>query len=220
MLEQSPPLLSVKTINISQIQKLFIKQRKKYFMQNVSYIKEAVANASQNISLILLNQKQIKDALNFVINNFLAQQKTMVIVALSMSPTDIIQMIPQNNKKNVYIVDCFSQQATATDNIINAGSPSDLTNIQVVLDLIEKKNNKNKIIIFDSISVLAVYNNNENLGRFLHLFTNKMLLHENTTLFFASKDAIEEDTLKMAKEFSSKVYDYSGLAISSIEEAK
>ena len=181
-------------------------------------MKEPIAGSDKAVTLVIINQKQLKEALSFTLNTYLAQQKTVVAVALSTGPKEILKMVPEPLKKKIFIIDCFSQQAAEEKNIIFAGSPADLTNIQVALDSIEKEIVSEKVIIFDSVNVLSVYSSKEVFGKFMHLFSNKMLLKGNTTMLFTSKDATDEEILSMVKEFADKTYDFSDMLLTSMTQ--
>ncbi len=80
--------------------------------------------------------------------------------------------------------------------------------------------NANKTIIFDSLSMLSVYNTERDLGRFIYYFSNKTRLNDDSCIFFAVKDAIEENVLVTAQQLCDKYYDYSNIFVESIEAVK
>jgi len=181
-------------------------------------MKEPISASLKLVSLITLNQKQLKDAISFAIHEYLTTQKIIILVSLSTPFEEIQKMIPQEAKNKVFVIDCFSNRQITQNNVIFAGSPSELTNIQVGIETIEKQMPGEKVIIFDALNVMAVYNNPNELGRFFHLLTNKMMLKGNTTIILNSKDATEEEILSMIKSFCDKSYDYSDMIINSITQ--
>ncbi|MEI7961660.1 MAG: hypothetical protein WCI04_04975 [archaeon] len=187
-------------------------------MQKSFFMKEPISASLKLVSLITLNQKQLKDAISFAIHEYLTTQKIIILVSLSTPFEEIQKMIPQEAKNKVFVIDCFSNRQITQNNVIFAGSPSELTNIQVGIETIEKQMPGEKVIIFDALNVMAVYNNPNELGRFFHLLTNKMMLKGNTTIILNSKDATEEEILSMIKSFCDKSYDYSDMIINSITQ--
>lgn len=181
-------------------------------------MKEVLLNPDKSASFVILNQKQLREAFLYATNAFLAKKKTVVLIGLSISPADILAVVPPLLAQNLFIIDCFLGQEMQIENIIKANGPGELTSIQVALETVEKKHPAEKVVIMDALNVLGVYNNKQTLGRFLHLFTNKMLLNGNTTIIFTVKEATDEGIISMAKEFSAKSYDFSEITLASITE--
>ena len=187
-------------------------------MQNTFFMKEPITASANAVLLVTLNQKQLKEALTYTLSEYLKLSKTIIFVALLTPPEEILKIIPEVARNKVFVIDCFSNHPITQKSIIFAGNPSNLTNIQVGIDTIEKQTPGEKVIIFDALNVLAVYNNKDELGRFFHALTNKMLLKGNTTIIFNSKDATEEEIISMLKGFCDKSYDYSDLFLTSITQ--
>ena len=187
-------------------------------MQNTFFMKEPIAFSAKAVTLVTLNQKQLKEAISFSIKEYLTLQKIIIFVTLATPLEELKKIVPEESKKKVFIVDCFSNKESKEKNVFFAVAPSELTNIQVEIETIEKQKPGEKAIIFDALNVLAIYNNKDDLGRFFHLLTNKMLLKENTTLILNSKDATDEEIVSMLKGFCSKSYDFSDMLINSITQ--
>jgi hypothetical protein len=184
-------------------------------------MKETLAQADKNVSLVAINQKQYKEALNFTITTLLAQDETNVIlVSLSESINEVLLEIPQQWKNKLIIVDATQGEKEAGENVYLTGGPGDLTGIQIGIEKAEKKLGKNIVIIFDAINALTIYNKQDTLGKFIHIFNNKVRLDGETALLFTIKDATEENLLELFKEFSDKYYDFSQMYITSIELAE
>ena len=45
------------------------------------FLKEAINNLEKNSVLVLLNQKQLKPSINFVLQNFFEEKKTLIFVS-------------------------------------------------------------------------------------------------------------------------------------------
>lgn len=185
-------------------------------MQNVFFMKEPLAAAEKNVTFVLLNQKQAANAVRFSITTMLAQQKKVVVVALSQSPQELLSAVPQIFREQVIIINCTTSDNYHEKEIIQGASPSNLTSIQVAIDSIEKKMPGDKAIIFDEVNLIASYNKPEVFGKFIHLFSNKMRLKGNTTIYFAVKEFTDEHAILVTKELSDKNFDFSDLLITSI----
>ena len=180
-------------------------------MQSVSYLKEVLVNLEQNVSIVLLNQKQFRTAIDFVLDDIVKKDKQVIFVSFTMSGEEIIRKFGEHN---LIVIDCFSEEQRDTDNIVYIGNKTNLTKVQMAIEKASDK--KDKIIVFDSLSVMSIYNSKKDLGKFIYLFNNKISLEGNTCLYFATKDSIDEDTVETAKQFCDKTYDFSDIYISSI----
>ncbi|MFA5931463.1 MAG: hypothetical protein WC821_04090 [archaeon] len=187
-------------------------------MQNVFFLKEALVNLDKNISLVVLNQKQLKPSIDFAIETILAQKKySIIFVSMSGPGEEILQKVNKNYFGRIVIIDAFSKDPnTYFSSIISVNNASDLTNIQIAVERAEKKVPGETVIIFDALNVMAIYNKREVLGKFLHLFSNKTRLEENSAIIFTINESTDQKIIDLAKEFSDKVYDYSSTYVSTI----
>jgi hypothetical protein len=189
-------------------------------MQNTFFIKEPIANMNKNISLIILNQKQLRQGIDFAINSVIGDpSKSLILISLTMPGKEILSKVGEKAEK-IRVIDAFSRDDDfISENSIRVNS-SDLTGIQIAIEKSEKNLRGEKIILIDALNVLSIYNKNDIIGKFLHLFSNKTRIRDNSALIFCIKDSMDPDMLEMAKEFADKVYDYSDLFISTISLAE
>jgi len=190
-------------------------------MQPVSFMKEVFANANQNVSLVLLNQKQFRPAANYLIEELLsAPTSSLVYVSLTENAENVFSQVLDTAKKRLFIVDGVSTkplQERSGPGAEYIDSPANLTGMQIGIERgIEALKGKRTVVI-DSLGALAAYTPKKEFGKFLYLFTNKMKLDDKTLILIATTDSIDADTLDFAKQFSDKIYDFSALYISSIE---
>jgi len=182
-------------------------------MQNTFFLKEVMANATKKVSFVMLSGKQIKDTLLGLIKEYSLKNKVIIVVSF-FTPISEIQSI--YGGKNIHFIDCTQTNEKQEENTILTTNPSDLTGIMVSIDLIDKNVPGEKIILFDSLNMMEVYNEQKKIGRFMHSFSNKVRLGENTLILMTIKDSTENKTIELFKQFSDKSYDYSSLYISAI----
>jgi len=182
-------------------------------MQNTFFLKEVIANAEKKVSFLMLSGKQIKDTLLGLINEYTLKSKVIIVVSF-FTPISEIKNI--YGGKNIYFVDCTQSNEKQEDNRILVTNPSDLTGIMVFIDSIDKNVAGEKLILFDSLNMMEVYNEQKKTGRFMHALSNKIRLRENTLILLTIKDSTESKTIELFKQFSDKSYDYSSLYISAI----
>jgi archaellum biogenesis ATPase FlaH len=180
-------------------------------MESVSYLKEVLVNLEKTVSLVLLNQKQFRTALDFVLGDIVKREKQVVFVSFTKSGDEIIRKFGSDN---LTVIDGFSKEQRDTNNIIYIGNKTNLTNVQIAIEKVSGESEK--IIVFDSLSVMSIYNSKRDLGKFVYLFNNKISLEGNTCLYFATKESIDEETVETVKQFCDKTYDFSDIYISSI----
>ncbi|MFA6420202.1 MAG: hypothetical protein WCW13_05350, partial [archaeon] len=191
------------------------------YMQNIFFLKEVLAYLDKNVSLVILNQKQLKQGLDFTLNTILSQnKKSAILINLSTPIEEITQKIAPLFIDRIKIIDAFSKEASNLKNVITVNNSSDLTGIQIAIEKAQNQLSGEKIIIIDALNVLSIYNKKEIIGKFLHLFSNKTRLQNNSALIFCIKESTDAEILEMAKEFSDKVYDYSDLFASTITLAE
>jgi KaiC/GvpD/RAD55 family RecA-like ATPase len=179
-------------------------------MKSMTYLKELLVNMNRNVSLVLLNQKQFRSAIDFVLQSILEKDTHVIFVSLTASGEEIIEKF---NNPNLVVIDGFSEEKSDTEKIISIGNKNSLTRIQIAIEKASEE--KKPLIIFDSLSVLSIYNPKD-LAKFIYLFNNKLNLNDNTCIYFATKESIDEGTIETTRQFCDKFYDFSGIYISSI----
>jgi archaellum biogenesis ATPase FlaH len=95
-----------------------------------------------------------------------------------------------------------------------------MTGVQIAIEKSEKQLLGEKIILFDSINALTIYQKKENIAKFFHMFNNKVRLEGKTAVIFAVKDSTDPELIEYLKEFADKTFDYSDLFISAIAMAQ
>lgn len=185
-------------------------------MQNLSFLKEALINSTNNVTLIEVNQKQLKESITYCIKNFVETKETsLILISASQESEQLFKTIkPQNN---LFVVDIRSTGLENTKNIFYTNNPSDLTKIQIGIEKFSAQIKGNKTIIFDSLNALSIQSDKRNVQKFFYLFNNKAKLNNTTLIILTAKDSTDEEVLDTIKQFCDKNYDYSDLFISSIE---
>lgn len=182
-------------------------------MQNTFFLKEVIANAQKNVSFVMLSTKQIKETLFGLIKEYSMKNKVIIVVSFF---TPISEIKSVFGGQHIYFADCTQGKEKQEDNNVLETNPSDLTGIMVYIDSIDKNVPGEKIILFDSLNMMEVYNEQKKIGRFMHALSNKIRLRENTLILLDVKDSTENKTIELFKQFSDKIYDYSSLFISAI----
>jgi KaiC/GvpD/RAD55 family RecA-like ATPase len=181
-------------------------------MQNTNFLKEVIANTKNNVSLVELNQSQVLEAIDFSLEHLLEENK-IILVSFLRSGEKILEKFKSNN---LFVIDCFSEENEEEKRIIKLPTPNDLVRIQISIEKFQEKIDGETLIIFDSISLLTIYNSPKTIGKFFYYFSNKIKLKNNSGIFFVSTDN-EEETLEIIRQFFDKYYDFSDLYVEKIE---
>jgi KaiC/GvpD/RAD55 family RecA-like ATPase len=181
---------------------------------NVNFIKEIIPHTENNNLLVLINQIQSKHAVNFLLKSLFG--KKIVLVTFT-SPKKKFLDIFENN--NFFIIDAYSNEKSEGEHFISLKNSNDLVQIQIAIKKAIQKIG-NAIIIFDSLNILSIYNSPKDLGKFFHIFSNKMKLSNNSCIFFATENSVDDKTLDFAKQFFDKTFDFTKVAAYTIESKK
>jgi archaellum biogenesis ATPase FlaH len=90
-------------------------------------------------------------------------------------------------------------------NAVFIGSPKELTNISITTTSKIKEFKKAKILIFDSISTLLVYNKFEVVKDFIRFISNKMKELKITFVMTCIKEMTDEKTIAELKAFADDI---------------
>ncbi|MDD3084186.1 MAG: hypothetical protein PHP82_04130 [Candidatus ainarchaeum sp.] len=174
-------------------------------MGNVNFIKEVIPNIENNNLLVIVNQNQIKESINFFLKNIINEQK-IILVSFSEPAKNIFEKF---DNKNFFIIDAFSNEKKEGQNFFGIKNQNDLVQIQIAIKKALQKIGKNTIIVFDSLSIISIYNSPKETGKFIYLFNNKMKLEKNSCIFFITENSVDEEIISFAKQFCDKTFDFS-----------
>ncbi len=184
-------------------------------MKKMNFLSEVISKKENNVSLILLNKNQLLNGTDYLLEKILTNEKdSIVLVSYLQSGEEILKKF---HSGKLIIVDCFSENKKANEKVIFIKNPNSLTQLQISVEKAFEKLNSKGIVIIDSLSILSIYNSQKEIGKFIYYFTNKIKLGNNSGIYIATSDSVDEEVLDLAKQFCDKVYDFSKLFIQSIE---
>ncbi len=175
-----------------------------------SFLKEVIANVNNNSLLVLINQKDHENGVNFLVEKLLLERdEQIILITLTKSSTELTKKF---KNENLILIDGFSQKSQDQNNIIFIGPECNFTKLQIGIEKAIEKLSKKGIIIIDSLNRLSIYNNPNELAKFIYLFSNKTKLEGLSAVFFIEKNSFDPDSLEKIKSFSDKTFDYSALS--------
>lgn len=110
------------------------------------------------------------------------------------------------NLKNIKFIDCISKisgRKAKEKNTTYLDSPSDLLQISATILLESKK--AADFLIFDSVSTLLLYNEEESVEKFIHSLTGRIKASFGKSFFLFVKSSSHKRIVETLSQFSDKV---------------
>lgn len=117
------------------------------------------------------------DVLKHYCNN---EKSSCVYVTVNRPYSTLMNLIKKNgiNAEKLFVIDAItpkSAQTKSADNAIFIGNPKGLTDISISASAAVKSlHDGNKMLFFDSLSTLLIYNDEGSVTKFAHFLINKM----------------------------------------------
>jgi hypothetical protein len=210
-------------------------------MTNFSFFKKSISEFSIN-NFCEFSQKYLSGAFFFTLASILENPSNrVVIISSSFTHEKIFEKagfgknVPGSAFDNkIFVVDCFpgvynnysnyssiqnnsEKNNLVPQNILRPISVENLTSIQIQIDkaieLISKNFKGNIFVVFESVTAFGVYNDAESVSRFLHFFSNKARIQNFSTVYFSSKESIDESVENYLKQFCEKTFDFSKVVL-------
>jgi len=114
---------------------------------------------------------------------------------------------------NIFFIDAISEDLNEeaperTKNVIFVDSPQNLTDISIVLsEAIENIPTDEKFVFFDSMSVLTIYNDTNEVTKFAHYLTGKMRKWNVAGVIISVEDEMDHDIIFHLTQFCDNVID-------------
>jgi archaellum biogenesis ATPase FlaH len=105
------------------------------------------------------------------------------------------------NINKIFIIDAVSPREVRGGNAVFIGSPRELTNISITTTSAIKKLKAAKILIFDSISTLLVYNEFKVVKDFIRFISNEMKSLKVTFVMTCIKEMTDKKTIAELRAF-------------------
>ncbi|MCL4362451.1 MAG: hypothetical protein QW194_03285 [Candidatus Micrarchaeaceae archaeon] len=130
------------------------------------------------------------------------QEKDIIIITTNKPANMILNEIRQEKIKvqNLFFIDTISKYLGKTDinqndNVVYIDDPANLTEIGIVAKLSIEKIKGKKMLIFDSLTTLSLYNSSKNLVRFYNFFFQLSRLNQIETIIIALESDIDKEIL-------------------------
>lgn len=113
------------------------------------------------------------------------------------------------NPDKIFFIDCISKHIKENieelANCVFIESPQNLTAISIAVNESLKNMKGKKVLFFDSLSVLLIYNDSNTVGKFSNFLLNKMRTLDVETIVLALESDAGKDVIKQIESFADEV---------------
>ncbi len=144
-----------------------------------------------------------------------SSEKNIIIITTNKPANILLNDIDKKNIKtqNIFIIDTISKylgerDINQHDNVVYLDDPANLTDIGITVRLSIEKIEGEKMLIFDSLTTLSLYNSSKNLIRFYNFFFELSRLNQIQTVLIALASDIDEEVLNQITGLVDEVKNY------------
>jgi hypothetical protein len=113
------------------------------------------------------------------------------------------------NLNKILFIDCISQQLKEktknADNCVFINSPQNLTAISIAVNEAIRSISGKRMLFFDSLSILLIYNDAITLGKFSNFILNKMRASDVDMILLALESDTSKDIIKQIETIADVV---------------
>jgi archaellum biogenesis ATPase FlaH len=165
-----------------------------------------------DVVLINVTSKKLAETNTEILDWYISKKKSGVVYVTVNKPfSDLINGFKKANidTNKIFIIDAVTPRkfvgGERLENAVFIGSPKELTNISITTTSTIKKFKEAKVLIFDSISTLLIYNKFNVVKDFIHFISNKMKELKITFTMICIKDMTDEKVISQISAFADKV---------------
>jgi len=161
-----------------------------------------------NVVLLVTPAEKLIETNTELLKWYISKKKYNVVYVTVNKPFSTLIERFQREKietSKIFIIDAVSPSTTTTGNAIFIGSPKELTNISISTTSTIKKLKTAKILVFDSISTLLVYNKFETVKDFIHFISNKMKALKVTFVMTCIREMTDEKVIAELRAFVDEI---------------
>ena len=165
--------------------------------------------------LMMIDRETFFDSALSMLKSVLEGKTVVLYVTLNRTSSFVSEKMKKNKIKGerVFFVDCITEligEDKKKKNTVFAASPQDLNAIlNIVCDVIKKLPGKKKVLIFDSVSDLLIYNEPKDVKKFLKKLSDKLKKTESDAVFLSTHEKINSDMRKHLKKVTDAIEDLS-----------
>ena len=163
-----------------------------------------------NVVLIVVPATKLIKMNTQLLKQYISEKKYPLVYVTVNKPFSTLVEHFQERKidtSKIFIIDAISPRTQRAGNAVFVGNPKGLTNISITTTSTLKKLKTAKVLIFDSISTLLVYNKFEVVKDFIIFITKEMKNLKVTFVMNVIKDKTDKNVLSQLSAFVDEVID-------------
>lgn len=148
------------------------------------------------------------DAVLEVVKTILRQQDAKLLYVTVNKPAIAIRSTLKDKKINegdVYFIDCVGAGSTRREERTIYVEPTNLTGISLAINEMLQSIEGEKVVMFDSLSTLLIYNSSESVAKFSHFIMAKIRNYRVRGVFLASEKDTPAELYSTLLQFADKV---------------
>ncbi|MFA4955989.1 MAG: hypothetical protein WC556_03330 [Candidatus Methanoperedens sp.] len=180
----------------------------------MEYIETELANLPKNFIVLLVSSSSHYQENNLNILKLLLNDRKMsgIYINVTKSCDNISDLMRSNgiDISRLFFIDCVTLNSgfkpVKKDTCLYVNSPSDLTEISIVLDqLVQTNTTEGKFLFLDSLSTLLIYNSPNITSKFAHFLTVKLRQWKITGILITLEKETDEKLLSLISQFADKI---------------
>lgn len=165
--------------------------------------------------LVIAGGENLEDNNTDILKELMKKGKSCLYVTINQPYNRMLKLLQKKgiDTDKVFFIDCITKESggkeVENDNVFYLDSPSNLTDLNISLNEGIDSIDGEKIIFFDALSTLIIYNKPGPFAKFTHSVMTKVKSLGIMSLFVVVKGEIDKDTLTQIEQFSDSVINLS-----------
>jgi len=158
--------------------------------------------------LVIARGENLEDNTTDIVRELMKGKTSCLYVTINQPYARMKHLLEKKSidMKKVFFIDCITKpsggKAEDSDSVYFVGSPSNLTNLGISINEGLDSIDGEKILFFDALSTLTIYNRPGPFAKFAHSVMTKIKSAGVKGVFIIVEDEIEEDVLSKIEQFS------------------
>lgn len=140
-----------------------------------------------------------------------AADHTVIYVTTNKPYTQLVKTLDDAgiDTENVFFIDCISKhlgEKPEAENCLLLDGPQQLTDLSIAIkESLKQLPEENRVLFFDSLSVLLMYNDAASIGKFASFIINKMRSLDVDTVMLALEEDTDNNIISKVQSFVDEV---------------
>jgi hypothetical protein len=157
--------------------------------------------------LVIAEGENLEDNTTDIVKTLMKKDTSCLYITLNQPYSRMLQLLGKKgiNTKKIFFIDCITKSSGGKseegDNVYFLKSPSNLTDLGISINEGLDSINGKKILFFDALSTLMIYNQPASFAKFAHSVMTKIKSAGVLGIFIIVKGEIGEELLSQIEQF-------------------